>query len=161
MLLRGARKKAGDIDKGQDRNVEGVAEAHEARGFLGRVDVEHPGEHHRLIGDHTHSAPLDPPKAAQYIARMGRLDLEEIAFVQHLGDDFMHVVGLVGVVGDQRVEAGFLAAPGVGCGPLGHFEPIGKRQKIEEIPRREQRLDIVLEGEIGDAGFRGVGYRAA
>ena len=92
---------------------------------------------------------------------MVRLDLEEIAFVQRLTDDFVHVVRLVGIVGDQRVEARLLAVPRVRSRAFGHVFAVGQWQVIEEIARREQRLDIVLEAVVGDRGLGGVRLRAA
>jgi hypothetical protein len=37
---------------------------------------------------------------------MGVLNLEEVALVDHLQNEFLDVIGLVGSVGHQRVEGG-------------------------------------------------------
>ena len=37
---------------------------------------------------------------------MGVLNFEEVALVDHLQDKFLDVIGLVGIVGHQRVEGG-------------------------------------------------------
>jgi len=42
-LLLGARQEARHVDEGDDRDVEGVAEAHEARALAGAVDVDRLG----------------------------------------------------------------------------------------------------------------------
>jgi hypothetical protein len=51
VFLRGARHEARDIDEGDDRNVEGVAEADEAGGLDRGLDVQAAGQHQRLVGD--------------------------------------------------------------------------------------------------------------
>jgi propionyl-CoA carboxylase beta chain len=80
-------------DEGQDRDIEGVAEADEARGLLRAVDVEHAGEDHRLVGDHADGAALDPAEADDDVRGMRRLELEEVAFVGDLSDELVHVIG--------------------------------------------------------------------
>ena len=104
IFLRGARQEARHVDEGDDRNVEAVAEAHEARGLARGVAVEHAGQHHRLIGDDADGAAFHAGEAGDDVAGEGLLDLEEIALVHDLLDQLLHVVGLVRIVGDQRVE---------------------------------------------------------
>ena len=48
MLLVDARRKPG-VDQRDDRDVEAVAEADEARRLVGRVDVQDAGQHFRLL----------------------------------------------------------------------------------------------------------------
>ena len=103
-LLVGAGQEAGDVDEGQHRHVERVAGAHEPRGLLRRVDVERAGELHRLVGDDADRAALDPAEAADDVRREQRLHLEELAVVDDVLDHGVHVVRLVGRVGDERVE---------------------------------------------------------
>ena len=50
-LLVGARQEAGNINQGENRDVERIAGAHESRGLFRCVDVESAGELHRLVGD--------------------------------------------------------------------------------------------------------------
>ena len=57
-------QEARHVDEGEDRDVERVAGPHEAGGLLGGVDVEGAGELHRLVGDDTDRAALDPAEAA-------------------------------------------------------------------------------------------------
>ena len=63
MFLRGARHEARHVDEGDDRDVEGVAEAHEARGLARGVDVQHAGQHLRLVGDEADRAAVDAAEA--------------------------------------------------------------------------------------------------
>ena len=65
IFLVGARQEARHVDEGDDRDVEAVAEAHEARGLARGVDVEHAGQHHRLIGDDADGAAVDAGEAGR------------------------------------------------------------------------------------------------
>ena len=62
------------------------------------------GELHRLVGHDAHRLPVDPAEADQDVRREQRVDLQELAVVEHVLDDRVHVVGLVRRVRDQRVE---------------------------------------------------------
>ena len=104
MLLAHARQEARHVDEGQDRNVERVAEADEARALLRRVDVEAAGQHHRLVGDDADGPTLDPAEADDDVGGMGRLKLEEIALVGDLPDQLVHVIGRCRRRRDERVE---------------------------------------------------------
>ena len=92
---------------------------------------------------------------------MRRLHLEEVALVDRLADQLVHVIGLVRVRRDQRVEALFLAVVGIARRADGNAAAVVLGQIVEEIARREQRLDVILERDIGDRAFRRVRDRAA
>ena len=121
MLLRGAGQEAGHVDKGQNRDFEGIAKTHEARCFLRRVNIEHARKHHWLVRDHPNCASFNAAKTADDIRRMRWLNLKEVAFVQHLTNDFVHIIGLVGIVGNQRVERRLFAIERIAGWPLWHF----------------------------------------
>src|SRR3546814_3091656 len=72
IFLRGAGQEAGDIDEGEDRNLECIAKADEARRLLRGIEVKHPREHQRLVRDDADRAPLDAPEAAEDVALMRR-----------------------------------------------------------------------------------------
>ena len=61
-LLRRARQEARDVDERDERDVERVAGAHEARRLVRGVDVEHAGERARLVAD---DADRWPPSRAK------------------------------------------------------------------------------------------------
>src|SRR3546814_17139958 len=101
MLLRDAGKEAGDVDEGDDRNIEGVAEADEARRLFRAGDAEHAVEHPRLVGDDADREALDPAEAEDDDGGVGGLDLEEIALVADVPDQLVTIAGRVGTVRDQ------------------------------------------------------------
>ena len=88
-------QEARHVDEGDERDVEGVAEAHEARGLDRAVDVEHAREHLRLVGDDADGAPVEAREADDDVLRAVLVDLEERAVVDDAVDDVVHVVGLV------------------------------------------------------------------
>ena len=112
-LLR-AGQEAGDVFEGNQRNVEGVAEAHEARGFDAGVDVENAREECGLIGDDTHRAAVEARKSDDNIFGEVLVDFEEVAVVDDGVDGVLDVVGLLGVFGDERVECFVAAIDGIG-----------------------------------------------
>src|SRR4029079_4485289 len=62
-FLVGTGKEAGDIDEGDDGNVERVAGPDEPRGLLRGVDMEAAGELGRLVTNDADGTTLDPPEA--------------------------------------------------------------------------------------------------
>src|SRR5215472_8358971 len=120
IFLVGAGQESRHVDEGHDRNAERVAEAHEARGLARGIDVEHAREHHGLICDEAHAAPSEAAEAGDDVLGERLLQLEEVAFVRDLEDQFLDVVGLVRIVGDERVERFLLALDVVVRGPLRH-----------------------------------------
>ena len=89
--------------------------------------------------DDADRAALDAAETADDVARMRRLHLEEIALVDRFADQFVHVVRLVRIGRDQRVEAGFGAVERVARRAHRHPTAIVFRQIIKEIARRQQR----------------------
>ena len=112
VLLRGAGHEAGHVDERDDRDAERVAEADEARRLDRALDVEAAREHQRLVGDDADRRALHPAEADHDVLRAVGLQLEEIAVVDGLDDQLLHVVRLVRVVRHQRVER--------------HLEPVGR-----------------------------------
>ncbi len=82
---------------------------------------------------------------------MGRLNFKEVALVHHFADQFMHVVGLVGIGRDQRVEAVFDPVPRVRAGSFRHRIAVRRRQEIDEVSDRQQRFDIIFERHVRHA----------
>ena len=161
VFLRGAGQEAGHVHEGDDRDFEGVAEAHEAGSLARRVGVEHAGQHERLVGHDPHGAALDAAEARHDVGREPGLDLKEVALVQHLEDEFLDVVGLVGVLGHQRVEGSVLALGIVEGGYLGSARLVVGGQEVEQAPHLQERLHVVVPGAVCHRRPRRVDARAA
>ena len=69
VLLVGAGQEAGHVDERDERDVERVARAHEARRLLRRVDVEGAREHLRLVADDADDVTVDAGEAAHDVHR--------------------------------------------------------------------------------------------
>lgn len=81
VLLLDAGKEAGDIDEGDQGDVERIAEANEDRGLIRAVDIERAGEGRRLLGDDSDRAPANAAEADDQIAGELGVNLEEIRAV--------------------------------------------------------------------------------
>ena len=89
-------QEAGNVDQGDDGNVEGVAEAHKTGAFARSVTVEHPGHLARLVGHDTYRLTVEAGKADNQVAGEIAVHFEELALVDDGTDDFIHVIGFVG-----------------------------------------------------------------
>ena len=96
VFLAGAGEEAGHIDKLDDGNVEGITGADKSCGFLCRSNIQAASKFGGLIGHHAHGSTFDPAEANDDIAGVAFLDFEEVAIINHVGDDIFHVVWLVG-----------------------------------------------------------------
>src|SRR4029078_9563069 len=104
IFLRCSGKDARHIDESHDRYVETVAESYEPRGLPRTIAVEYACEHHRLIGDKAYPVALYSRETHDDVLCMRLLDLEEVSLVHRLVNELFHVIGLIGIGRDERVE---------------------------------------------------------
>mmetsp|Transcript_5902 Transcript_5902/g.14528 ORF Transcript_5902/g.14528 Transcript_5902/m.14528 type:complete len:493 (-) Transcript_5902:134-1612(-) len=161
VLLAGAGHEAGHIDEGDDRDVEGVAKAHEARGLDAALDVQAAGQHQGLVGDDADRLAFHAREAGDDVLRVVGLQLEEVAVVHDLQDQLLDVIGLVGILGDEGVERVIQPVGRVTARAHRRLLAVGQRQVVEEAAQHQQRLDVVLEGQVGHAALGVVGGGAA
>ncbi len=150
-----------DVGEGDDRDVEAVAEAHEARGLERRGDVERAGEVQRLVGDDADGAAGQARQADDDVLRVVGVDLQEVGAVDDAVDHLANVVGLRLVLGQDGQHL-FVAASGV----VAHLDDgrvvhVVQRQVSDEAPHLVEAVLLGIEGEVGDAGARGVHAGAA
>ncbi len=161
IFLRCAGQEAGDVDKGHDRNLERITEPHETGRLARGVGVEHAGQHHGLVGDETDGAALHAAEAGDDVAGEALLDLEEITLVSDFADQFLHVVGLVRIVGNEGVERGIHPFRLVEGRPFRHAGLVVEGKEVDQPAHLQQAFDIVLERAVRDRGFGGVHLGAA
>ena len=161
IFLARARQEAGHIDEGDQRDREAIAEAHEARRLAAGIGIEHAGEHHRLVGDKADGGAFDAAEADDDVLRETLLELEELALVGDLHDQFLDVVGLVGGLRHQAVERGLLAFDWIVGGDVGDGRAVRQRQEIDQAAHLAERHDVVVIGAVGDRGACGVHRGAA
>src|SRR4030043_161044 len=99
----GPRQKTRDVDEGQKRDVECVAEPDEARPLDGRIDVEAPGENGGLVGGDPDGPAVHPRESDDDVPGVMLLDLEEVAVVHYFLDVIPDVVRLRWVCGELSV----------------------------------------------------------
>ncbi|TNV85494.1 hypothetical protein FGO68_gene16356 [Halteria grandinella] len=158
-LLHGSGQEPGHVGERNEGDLECVAEPHEACGLDGCVNIEAPRQHLGLVGDNANDASLHFTEADDYVLGVVGHDLVEVVAVEHVVDDLLHVVGLVGVEGHhvvqqlpRRLVATVVLSPHfvralvlVVLGQVGH-----------ELAGRGDGLDVVVEGAVGDTGDRAV-----
>jgi len=103
-FLLGSGEKTGNIFEGDERNVEGVAEAHEARALHRGVDIENTSEEGRLIADMPTGRPSRRAKPTTRFFRIMFVNFEEVSIVDDGVDGIFHVIGLLGIGGNEGVE---------------------------------------------------------
>ena len=101
MFLVGPGHEARDVDERYDRDIETVARPDKARPLFGRVDIEDPGQHLRLVGHHPDHPAANATEAANKVRGPEVVVLEEVAPVQDGPDQVLHIVGLVRGSRDQ------------------------------------------------------------
>ena len=161
VFLRRTRQEARHVDERDDRNIEAVAEAHEARRLARRIAVEHAREHHRLVRDDADGAAFHAREAGHDVLRERFLDFEEVGFVDDFEDQLLDVVRLVRIVRNERVERMVDALGLVFRRNFRNARLVARRQEIHQAAHLQKRLDVVLVGAIGDRRFRRVDLGAA
>ncbi|MNX91930.1 hypothetical protein D3C86_1240470 [compost metagenome] len=161
VLLLGARHEARHVHQRHQRNVEGVAEADEARGLAAAVDVQHPRQNLRLVGDDADGLAVQTTEAADDVPGEVGADLEEVGLVDHLQDQLLHVVGLVRIGRDQGVQRGLVAIRLVIAVADRRLFAVRQGQEADQAADLGQGLQIILEGAVGDPRLAGVDAGAA
>jgi hypothetical protein len=104
VLLRGSGQETGNVDKGDDGDVEGVEETDETGCLDGGVDVEHTRRDERLVADDADGFAIHAGETHDDVLGKVGLDLEKVAVVDDALNDVLDVVGLGRVGGDDLVK---------------------------------------------------------
>ena len=115
VFLTGSGEESWYVDQCYQRNVECVAEAYEACAFTRSVAVEHAGEIFGLVGYDTYRLSVHARETYYDVLGVVALDFEEFSVVDDRADHFVHVVRLVGAVGNDVVERIFQTVDRVGA----------------------------------------------
>jgi len=156
VFLRHSRQKSRHILERHDRNVERIAEAHEARSLYRCVDVQYAGQHRGLIRHDADAGAAKVRKSAKDVAGVVLVHFIELAVVDHALDDVVHVVRLIGVVRDN-VEQCLIPT-------IARITPRTARRRFEIVRRNEpEHVSDSLEtrgfrvhGEVRNAGCSGM-----
>src|SRR3990172_3823949 len=154
-------EKTRNIDEDHERDVEGITEANEPGSLLGRVDIECPGQLRGLVAYHSDRVPVEPGEANHDVPGPVLVDLIEVALVHNVLDESDHVVGLVGRVGDDRIEVVVHTVGHVDGSKVGCYFHVVLGQVRHQIPDFFEGRAPVVGDEMGYPGRSGVGQRTA
>ena len=104
---------------------------------------------------------VDAGKADQDVLGVIGLEFKEVAIVHGFDDELLHVVGLVGILGHQGVQAQVHAIDWVAALAHRGFFFVVQRQVVEQAAQHEQRLHVVLKRHVSHTALGGVRQRAA
>mmetsp|Transcript_60022 Transcript_60022/g.123245 ORF Transcript_60022/g.123245 Transcript_60022/m.123245 type:complete len:503 (-) Transcript_60022:259-1767(-) len=161
VLLNSPRQEPGNVHEGDDGDVEGVQESHEAGGLHRGVDVQAAGQVPRVVANHPDGAPLHTRKPTDDVLGVVRHDLRDHSFVHHLLHHLQHVVGGVGVIGNEVAQRVLLSVPRIERGLGSRFILVVQREIIEDLSQALQSHHVVVKGCVGDSREGGVRISAA
>ena len=84
VLLVDAGQEAGHVDEGHQRDVEGIADLHEAGRLLRGPDVQHAGQDGGWLATIPVTWPSEPGQRADDVGRPVLVHLEDVAIVNDL-----------------------------------------------------------------------------
>ena len=146
-------RKPGNVDEGHEGDVEGVAEAYEARALARCVAVEHTGEIFGLVGHDADGLAVEAGEADDDILGVVALYLEELTVVDDGTDDLIHVVWTVGRVGNNLVERILETVDGVVALHQRRLFEVVLGDEAEELADDSESLLAVLGCEVGHAAL--------
>ncbi len=160
-LLLGAGEEAGNVLKGDQRNIESVTKSDEARAFHGSVDIKNSRKKGRLIADDPDRAAIETRKTHNKIFRVMFVDFEKIAIVNDGVNGVLHVIRLLRIAGNKCVERFVAASGGVGCGAARGIFQIVRRKKTHQLADHGKAIGIIPRYEVCHAAGGVVSHRAA
>src|SRR5271167_3250398 len=160
VFLLDAGQETGNVNEGQQRQVEGIAEAYEARHLVRGVNVEHTRQYARLAGHDAHGSSLHTSKTDHNVGGKAGLDFEEILVVDNALEDAANVVGDFGVCGHHMIELGIRFQWALEGQPWRIFLIVG-RQEAQEAPAEQQRPFVILGYQMHDPRPVHLGRRPA
>src|SRR5579863_9675644 len=104
MLLTYTGQESGHIHKGNNGDIEAVAEAHKTCSLIRRVDIKRPCQCSRLLCYDADGAAIETSKANDDVGGIILLHLEEVAIIDDRAYHRFHVIRLVWIVGNDRIQ---------------------------------------------------------
>ena len=155
LLVAGADHESGDVLQEQDRHVHPVAQLDELGALVGLL-----AEQDAVVGEDAHGIAVDVPPAGDQRGAVQRLELVELAAVEHAGQDLARLEGdldvrrgdaeqLLGVV---QGRAGGLRRSRAGLAPV---------QVADDVAADPQRVGLVEREVVGQPGLPRVHLGAA
>ena len=156
VLLTRAGQESGHVDERDDRNIEGVAETYETGTLTRGVHVEHTSIAGGLVGHDTYALAVEAGKAHDDVLGELGLHFEELAVVGDGSNDLIHVVSLVGVLGDDLVQAVLHTVDRILSGLEGSGLHVVRGDVAQQGLQHLQTFLLSSSGEVGHTRLRGV-----
>ena len=106
VLLLGSAEETRDIDKSDNRDIEGITEADKASSLARCVTIQDTCENLRLICDNADRTAIHPGKARNHVPCPALMYLKEATVISHTRDDIVHIIWFLRILrhdGIQRV----------------------------------------------------------
>ena len=161
VLLTDARQEARNIDEVDERDVERIAEADEACGLVGSVDVEAARHDVRLVRDDADGAAVEARETGDDVRREMLMHFVELAVVDDAADDVLHVVRCIRIVRNDRVQGLIHARRVVARLDDRRVVHVVARQEGEQVADLLDAVVLILRREMRDARDRVVRHGAA
>ena len=156
-----AGQEAGHVHQVHQWDVERVAEADEAGGLVGGVDVQAAGLHVGLVGDDADHHAADPAEADDDVLGEVLVHFQEIPVIHQAADDGLDVQGRAVVAGNQVAHAFVRAQVKRGVQLVGRFFRVVGGKEGKEPLQDVQGVRVAVRHEVDVAGHGGVDGRGA
>mmetsp|Transcript_7896 Transcript_7896/g.14370 ORF Transcript_7896/g.14370 Transcript_7896/m.14370 type:complete len:222 (-) Transcript_7896:566-1231(-) len=152
IFLIGARKETRHVDKGDERNVESVAESYESSSLVGSFNIKAACEGQRVVSNDSNRASFHTSKGSNDILSHVRLDFKEIAVIDDATNNILHVIGCIGIIGDKSLNFGYKATWRISDLLDGKSRFIvGAWQKVKKSSHGTQSCHIVGKRVVSDS----------
>ena len=161
VFLTRAGEEAGDIDECDDGDIEGIAEADKTAALAGCIAVEHTGHRLGLVGNDADGDTAEAGKTDQQVGCEFLMHLKELAVVDNGFDNALHIVRLVGVLGDNAVEAVLQTVDRILGRNIGGLLEVVGGDVAHQVADKLDGLLLGLANEMGHTALGGMHHGAA
>jgi len=161
VFLTRTRQEARAVDKGDDRQIEGVTNADVAGDFVTRIDVERTGHIAGLVSNNADRVAIHTCKTNDSVLRVGRLDFHEAVTVEDGINHVTNVVRAIRTIGNDAVERFFHAADRIFGNNARRLFVVILRQIAEQLLDKVKAIFFRFRGQMRHAAGAHVHARAA
>ncbi len=161
MFLHRAGHEARTVYKRDERNVEGVGETDEASELVRGINVDHACKVERLLRYHADHLPVQSGKADDGVSCKMLMHFKKRIVIEDAMNNFLHVVGNVGIGGDEGVEGGIHAVRVIRWNQAGGRFGVVCGQIADQFASQVDRVVFILRSKVSHAADRVVSHRAA
>ena len=159
VLLIGAGHVSRDVNQGEKRDVEAVAEADEAGRLVGGVYLQRARHAVGLVGHDADCASVNSGEAHHDVLGELGLDLKEAVLVDEAVYDVADVIAALRVVGDDVDD--LLAGVHGDAGDIGGIFKVGLGEVAQKTADSVEAGLVIREGEVSDTALGHVHHGAA